>query len=123
MSTYSEEDKTKIIGMYLAQDPTPETSIEIIKDIATELDKSPNGIRMILVQAGKYVKKAESSGSSTSKSGTSAKSGEGTKRVSKESQVAELKAAIEAKGKEVDEDILSKLTGKAAAYITSLLKD
>lgn len=122
MSNYTEEDKTKIIDMYLAKDPTPETSIEIIKEIATELDKSPNGIRMILVQAGKYVKKAEA-GTSATKSGTTTKSGEGTKRVSKESQVAELKAAIEARGKEVDDDILSKLTGKAAAYITSLLKD
>jgi hypothetical protein len=73
---------------------------------------------MVLVQAGVYVKKE--AGASTTK--TKAPSGDGTKRVSKESSIAELRAAIEAAGKEVDEDILSKLTGKAAVYFLSVLK-
>jgi hypothetical protein len=74
---------------------------------------------MLLVNAQVYVKK---DATSTSKEGTAKKiAGEGTKRVSKESQIAALKAAIVAKGATVDDDILDKLTGKAAAYFTTVL--
>ena len=104
--------------MYLEAEPTAETSTEIIKDIAEELDQSPNGVRQVLVQAGIYVKKdvADKGSKASSK-----ESGEGGKRVSKDSQIATLRAAIEAAGKTVDEDIISKLTGKAATYFTSVL--
>ena len=54
--------------MYEEAEPTPETSMEIVKDIAEELDESPNGVRMILTKAGVYVKKTpatKSSGGST----------------------------------------------------------
>jgi hypothetical protein len=118
MATWTEELKAEVIAKYEGAGPTPESSTEIIKDIAEEIEMSPNGVRMVLVQAGVYVKKE--AGASTTK--TKAPSGEGTKRVSKESSIAELRAAIEAAGKEVDEDILSKLTGKAAVYFLSVLK-
>ena len=118
MATWTEELKKEVIEKYEAAGPTPESSTEIIKDIAEEIEMSPNGVRMVLVQAGVYVKKE--AGATPTK--TAKPSGEGTKRVSKESSVAELKAAIEAAGKEVDEDILSKLTGKAAVYFLSILK-
>jgi transposase-like protein len=121
MSNWTDESRAKAVELYLAADPTPETNAEIIKEIAEELEESPNGTRMILMQAGVY--KAASTKSGTSKAGSKASSTEGgSKRVSKESQIAELKSAIEAKGAEVDEDILSKLTGKAAAYFTTVLK-
>lgn len=114
---WTDEDKQKVIAAYKNANPTPETSTEIIKDIAEEMDQSPNGIRMILVQAGVYVKKeATSGGGSTKKEGA-----EGTKRVSKESQIAALRAAIEDFGAEVDDEILEKLTGKAAAYFVKVL--
>ncbi len=116
--TWTDELKQEVISKYEAAGPTAETSTEIIKDIAEEIEMSPNGVRMVLVQAGVYVKKE--AGTSTSK--TTIKSGEGSKRVSKESSIAELRAAIEAAGKEVDDDILSKLTGKAAVYFLSVLK-
>ena len=61
MATWTEELKERVKQMYLDADPTPETSVEIIKDIAEELDQSPNGVRMVLVQAGVYVKKEYSS--------------------------------------------------------------
>ena len=118
MATWTEELKTKVIEMYEEAGPTPESSTEIIKDIAEEIEMSPNGVRMVLVQAGVYVKKE--AGASTTK--TTKTSGEGTKRVSKEASIAELTQAIEAKGAPVDEDILSKLTGKAAVYFLSVLK-
>ncbi len=72
---------------------------------------------MILVQAGVYVKKEAAAGTSTTKK----EGAEGTKRVSKESQIAALKTAIENFGAEVDEEILDKLTGKAAAYFVKVL--
>lgn len=118
MATWSEELKKEVIAKYEAAGPTPESSTEIIKDIAEEFEQSPNGVRMVLVQAGVYVKKE--AGAAPTK--TKAPSGDGTKRVSKESSIAELRTAIEAAGKEVDEDILSKLTGKAAVYFLSVLK-
>lgn len=119
MSTWTEELKQKAIDLYTGAEPTPETSTEIIKDIADELEMSPNGVRMVLVQAQVYVKKDPAAGGSKT---TKKDAGEGSKRVSKESAIAELRAAIEAKGATVDDDILGKLTGKAAIYLLSVIK-
>jgi transposase-like protein len=118
-SAWTDELKAKVIEMYEQAGPTPESSTEIIKDIAEEIEMSPNGVRMVLVQAGVYVKKDSSANSAKT---TKAASGEGSKRVSKEDSIAALKAAIEAKGGPIDEDILGKLTGKAAVYFASVLK-
>lgn len=120
MIQWTDELKAKVIEMYEGADPTPETSTEIIKDIADEIETSPNGVRMVLVQAGVYVKKEATSGSS--KSGGSKSTGEGSKRVSKESAIAELRQAIESKGAPIDDDILGKLTGKAAVYLLSVIR-
>jgi transposase-like protein len=120
MATWTDELKEQVIQMYKDAEPTPETSTEIIKEIADELEQSPNGVRQVLVQAKVYIKKEvapEKGKTSTSKSGSS----EGTKRVSKESQIEALRTAIIAIGATVDEEILSKLTGKAATYFTSVL--
>jgi hypothetical protein len=114
---WTDEQKQQVIQMYKDAEPTPETSTEIIKDLAEELDQSPNGVRMVLVQAGVYVKK---DAAAPKDGGKANGSGEGTKRVSKESQIAALKAVLEEKGAEVDTDILDKLTGKAAAYFVKV---
>lgn len=118
-ATWTDELKQEVISKYEAAGPTPENSTEIIKDIAEEFEQSPNGVRMVLVQAGVYVKKDP--GASTSKTKTPA-TGDKPVRVSKESAIADLTAAIEAAGKTADADILSKLTGKAAVYFLSVLK-
>jgi hypothetical protein len=116
---WTDEDKQRAIDAYTAGDPTPENTTELIKQIAEDMEQSANGVRMVLSQAGVYVKKdATASGGKT----TAKKEGEGTKRVSKESSIAELRAAIESAGKPVDEEILSKLTGKAAVYLLSVIK-
>jgi len=116
---WTDELKAKVIEAYEAAGPTPETSTEIIKDIAEEYEQSPNGVRMVLVQAGVYVKKeAAPSGEGTKKSSGGS---EGGKRVSKETSIAALKAAIKAKGGAVDDEILDKLTGKAAVYLTGVI--
>lgn len=118
---WTDEQKEQAKQMYLDGNPTPDNSVELVKQIADELEQSPNGVRMLLTQAGIYVKKDDKASTSTAKTGTKGAATEGTKRVSKESQIAELKSAIEARGVDVDEDILSKLTGKAAAYFVKVL--
>lgn len=117
MSTWTPELRELVIQKYKAANPTAANTTEIIKEIADEIEQSPNGIRMILIQSGDYVKK-DAPTETTKKSST--KEG-GTKRVSKESLLQELKNAIEAKGGNVDDDIVDKLTGKAAVYFTELL--
>jgi hypothetical protein len=116
---WTDEDKQSAIAAYKAGNPTPENSTELIKEIAEEMEQSANGVRMVLVQAGVYVKKEAAT--SNTKTGTSTSKGTGAPRVSKESQIADLRAIIEAKGAEVDDEILSKLTGKAAAYFAKVL--
>ena len=117
-TAWTEELKQEVIAKYEGAGPTPENSTEIIKDIAEEIEMSPNGVRMVLVQAGVYVKKDASAPSAK----TTKAAGDKPARVSKESAIAELREAIEGAGKEVDDDILSKLTGKAAVYFLSVLK-
>lgn len=116
---WTEDQKSKVIAAYVAAEPTPETSTEIIKDLAEEFEQSPNGVRMVLVQADVYVKKT--AGASTDKPKAGAKT-DAPKRVSKESSIAALKALIEARGVAVDDDVLDKLTGKAAVYFAQVLQ-
>ena len=112
---WDDDKKAQAVDMYEAQDPTPETSMEIVKEIADELNESPNGVRMILTKAGVYVKKAQANGNGGASSG-------GT-RVSKQAAQDALIAAIQDKGGEVDVDIISKMTGKAAQYFAGLMAD
>lgn len=117
---WTEELKEKVIKAYKDAEPTPETSTEIIKDIAEEFEQSANGVRMVLVQAGVYVKK-EATATTAAKDTKKTSAGGGTGRVSKEASIKALKDAIAAKGAEVDDEILDKLTGKAAVYLTAVL--
>ena len=113
---WDDDKKAQAVAMYEEAEPTPETSMEIVKDIAEELDESPNGVRMILTKAGVYVKKtpaAKSSGGATA--------GGGTTRVSKAAAQEALIAALGDAGQSVDEEIISKLTGKASQYFTSII--
>jgi len=112
---WDDDKRAEAISLYEAANPTPENSAEIVKDIAEELDESPNGVRMILTKAGVYVKKAVVA--STKSSGN----GGGGSRVSKQAAVDALSAAIRDAGQEVDEDIVAKLTGKAAQYFTGII--
>ena len=114
---WDDDKKAAVIEAYENANPTPETSMEIVKDIAEEYDESPNGVRMVLSKAGVYIKKtpAASGSSSTSSSST------GGTRVSKQAAQDALTAIIVDMGKEVDEDVISKLTGKAAVYFAGVL--
>lgn len=117
MSEWTDELKEKAIELYKAGKPTPENSMEIVKEVAEEMGQSPNGVRMILSKAGVYVKKEAAAGA---KKASTAKEGAST-RVSKEDAHAQLVAAIEAKGQTADMEIVSKLTGKAAIYLAGVL--
>ena len=114
---WTDEKKAEVIEAYEAANPTPETSMEIVKDIADEFEESPNGVRMVLTKAGVYVKKAPASGGSK----TGASGGSGGGRVSKAAAIEALSAAISDAGQEVDEEIVSKLTGKAAQYFAGII--
>jgi transposase-like protein len=112
--TWTDELKEQAIEMYLKGKPTPENSMEVVEEVANELGFSPNSIRMILSKAKVYVTKSSGKAASGEKKAT------GT-RVSKEAAHAALIEKIEAAGKEVNEEVISKLTGKAAQYILTLL--
>lgn len=119
MSTWTDELKAEAVKKYTDSNPTPETSMDVVSEIADDMGFTPNSVRMILSKAGVYVTKgAPAKKAAAGKDG--AKSA-GT-RVSKESAHAELAKAIEAAGKEVDMEIIGKLTGKAAVYLTGLFK-
>ena len=110
---WDDDKKAQAVSMYEEQDPTPETSMEIVKDIADELDESPNGVRMILTKAGVYVKKSPAT------NGGGGSTGGG--RVSKQAMQEELIAAITDAGQAVDNDIIDKLSGKAAQYLAGVI--
>jgi len=113
---WDDEKKAAVIEAYEKAEPTPETSMEIVKEIAEEYEESPNGVRMILTKAGVYVKKTPASGGGEKKAAST-----GGTRVSKAAAAEALSAAISDAGQEVDEEIVSKLTGKAAQYFTTII--
>ena len=104
---WEEDKKQQAIEMYTVEEPTPETSMEIVKLIAEELNESPNGVRMILTRAGVYIKKNPSVGNSSGKTG----------RVSKAECHQMLVDAVSSHGGSLDMDIISKISGKAAKHI------
>ena len=112
---WTDESKEQAVEMYQDAEPTPETSMEIVKDIAEELGESPNGVRMILTKAGVYVRKtpaAKSSGGGSTGGG----------RVSVADAQDKLTSILSDAGQEVDEAIVSKLTGKAAVYFATVIE-
>ena len=110
---WTDEKKAEVVSMYEGADPTPETSMEIVKEIAEDVGESPNGVRMILTKAGVYIKKAVTS--------KSANGGTASKRVSKVAAHAKLTAEITSAGQEVDADIIDKMSGKAAMYLAGII--
>jgi len=116
---WDDDKKAQAVKMYQDKEPTPETSMDIVKDIAEELGESANGVRMILTKANVYVKKEAAAGKTTEAKKTSGGAAGGT-RVSKEDSHKSLVDAIEAHGQSADTDIISKLTGKAAVYFASV---
>lgn len=107
---WTDEQKQEAIDAYTAANPTEENSMEIVAEIAEDMGQSVNGVRIILSRAGVYIKKSSPSNAKTT----------GT-RVSKADAQDKLKGAIESLGAEVDDDIIDKLTGKAANYLADII--
>ena len=112
---WTDEAKAQAVEMYTAEEPTPENSMEIVKEIAAELGESPNGVRMILTRAGVYVKKTPAA------KATSSGGGGGGGRVSVADAQQAVTDAISDAGMEADAAIISKLTGKAANYFAEVI--
>ena len=110
---WTDEEKQQAVEAYKAAEPTAANSSEILAGIAEDMGQSVNGVRMILIKAGVYVKVAAAAASPTK--------GAGGGRVSKAAAQEALVAALTDAGAEVDMEIISKLTGKAAQYFTSVL--
>jgi uncharacterized hydantoinase/oxoprolinase family protein len=115
MSEWTDELKEEVVKEYTSRNPTPENTMEIVAELADEYDKTVNGVRMILTKAGAYVKKAATKSESKAKEGTS-------KRVNKAEAIEELSKAIADSGSDVDEDIVSRMTGKAAVYFKGVIE-
>jgi hypothetical protein len=118
MSDWTDELKAEIIEKYQAANPTADNSAEIVQELATECEKTANGVRLILSKAGVYVKKTPAKGGSTPDAADSDK----PKRVSKADAIEALTSAIADSGQTADEEILAKLTGKAAQYFTGIIR-
>lgn len=123
MSDWTPEAKDELIAQYVTEiEKFPEAergdhSAEIVKSLSEQFDKTVNGVRIILTKADVYVKKTP-----TAKAAKSADGSTGTKRVNKAQAIEELKTAIATIDEDlIDEDIVTKLTGKAAQYFTSVL--
>ncbi len=116
MPEWTDELKSEVVNAYKNASPTPENTMDIVTNLAKDFEATPNGIRSILSKATVYIKKATSS----------AKTSDGkpkSTRVNKAEAQGILMELIESRGKEVDEDIISKLTGKAALYLNETFKE
>jgi hypothetical protein len=116
MSEWSDEDKEAVVKAYLDANPTPENSVEIVKQIAKEYERPANGVRIILSNEDVYIKKVVTS------TPAAPAAGDKPKRVSKAESIAELTSAITDAGQDPDSEILDKLTGKAAQYFTGVIR-
>lgn len=110
---WTDELKAEVISEYESREATPETSMDIVKELAEEYEQTPNGVRMILTKAGVYVKKAAASKSTSD--------GDKPKRISKAEQIEKLTGTLTDAGVEVDSDIIEKMTGKAALYFYNVV--
>lgn len=109
----------KAMAEYATDELRAQHTTEVVADLAEEFGETVNGVRTILARAEVYYKKAPATKAATAKATAT---GEGTKRINKADAIAELTNTIAAIDPDlVDEEVLSKLTGKAAAYFVSIL--
>lgn len=110
---WDDAKRAQVIAAYKEAKPTPENSLEIVAQLSDDYEEPPNGVRMVLIKAGEYIKKeATASKADPDK----------PKRVSKADSIADLKSAIEDANQSVEGEILDKLTGKAAIYFTGVIR-
>jgi hypothetical protein len=117
--SWDDAKKEKAVKLYTEQKPTPENSVEIVKEVAESLGETPNGVRMILSKAGVYVKSSQTT-VSTSKKDTSGEPK--APKVGKADKMSRLSTAIESAGMVPNTEVIEKLTGKAADYFAQVIE-
>lgn len=108
---YTDEFKEEIKRKYLESDPTANNTVELCKSLADEHGVSANVIRQLLVNAEVYISQGQIT---ASKKSTSTK-------LDKSKMQDSIQTVIEGLGEKADLDIISKLTGKAANYLSSVM--
>jgi hypothetical protein len=103
--------REKAVEMYVSAQPTSENSMEIVKQVADDLEETANGVRMILTKAGVYI----------TKSTTSTKEPKEGAKTSKAAAFQQLNEAIISAGMVPNSEIIEKLTGKAALYFAEVI--
>lgn len=104
------------------EDERAGVSMEIVNELAKAKGVSPNGFRMKLSKEGVYIKKEAGK---ASKPSSTAEAKSGGARTSKATAHAELRSAFTDAGLEedfLDEAIIDKLTGKAAAHLAEAIR-
>jgi hypothetical protein len=117
--SWDDAKKEKAVKLYTEQNPTPENSVEIVKEVAESLGETPNGVRMILSKAGVYVKSSQTT-VSTAKKDTSGEAK--VPKVGKADKMTRLSTAIESAGMVPNTEVIEKLTGKAADYFAQVIE-
>jgi hypothetical protein len=103
-------------NQYTTPEERAAASAEVVAEIAEKQGETVNGTRMILTKAGVYIKKA-----AVTKAKVASAEG-GAKRVNKAEAHQTLTNLIATINPEkVDEEIIAKLTGKAANYFAEIL--
>lgn len=136
MSAWTEALKTEVIAQYvevMTNDYTTDAdrsanSSQVVEAIVNKLKAGDmpgatvNGVRMILVKAGVFHKKSATAAGEKSATSTGGEKAAGAKRVSKADAHQELINLINTiDAALVDEEVITKLTGKAAQYVSSIL--
>ena len=116
MAEWTDELRAEVVEAYKAENPTPENTMDIVKQLADDFEKTPNGVGAILRKAGVYIKKAAAASSSSAASGESK-----TPTVSKAQAISDLKDIIASQGLEPNGEVIDKLTGKAAIYFKEVI--
>ncbi|QIO00494.1 hypothetical protein PVA66_000115 [Salmonella phage KKP_3831] len=105
------------------EDERPGVSMEIVSEIAQENGVTPNGFRMKLTKAGLYIKKA--AGSTSKSNASTGEKASGVSRTSKAQAHSDLRSAFSDAGLApdfLDDAIIDKLTGKAAAHLAEAIR-
>lgn len=122
---WTDEKKELVVAQYVeimenqfdTDEQRASASMEVVTQLAEEHGETPNGTRMILSRAGVYIKKAPTAKSSTPSAGSG-----GGKRINKAEAIQALRNSIAAIDPAlVQDEILDKLTGKAAAYFVEVI--
>ena len=123
---WTQEKKDALIAKYVetmeneydTDEARANASMEVVEELAEEVGESVNGTRVILGRAGVYIKK--SAAVAATKAATT------SKRVNKAEAIQGLKDVIVMLSNNdetvLDNEILDKLTGKAAQYFTGVLQ-